>query len=70
MAIERGNVKAMNNLGNHYFYQHKYDKMKKYFLMAIERGNTDAMHGLGYYYYEKHQDYVNMKKYYSLIQTS
>ena len=40
MAIDKGNLEAMNNLGIYYATIEKnYDLMKKYYLMAIEKGN-------------------------------
>ena len=40
MAIEKGNVDAMNNLGIYYYNIKKdYEKAEKYYLMAIEKGN-------------------------------
>jgi hypothetical protein len=40
MAIDKGNLNAMNNLG--YYYENiekNYDLAKKYYLMAIDKGN-------------------------------
>jgi tetratricopeptide (TPR) repeat protein len=62
MAIEKGIVYTMNNLGHYYKEQEDYDNMKKYYLMAIGQNNSNAMSYLGYYYQEK-KDYVNMMKY-------
>ena len=42
MAIERGNVEAMNNLG--YYHQKitkNYDEMIKYYKMAMDKGNNN-----------------------------
>lgn len=46
MAIDKGNNKAMNNLGVYYYYENNYDLMKKYYLMAIKNGNNDATNNL------------------------
>ena len=65
MAIEKGNVNAMNNFG--YYYNHteiNYDEMKKYYLMAIEKGCAIAMGNLGCYYNYTEINYNEMKKYY------
>jgi TPR repeat protein len=63
MASEKGNNKAMNNLGLYYEKQKDYDNMVKYYQMASEKGNNKAMNNLGLYY-EKQKDYDNMMKYY------
>lgn len=51
MAIERGDLEAMNDLGYYYhFREFNPELMKKYYLMAIERGYSDSMNNLGHYY--------------------
>ena len=62
-AIEKGNSKAMNNLGVYYYDIKDYNNMIKYFLMAIDNGDVYSMNNLGGYYYEI-KDYENMEKYY------
>ena len=65
MAIEKGCLDAMFNLG--YYYdkiEHNYELMKEYYSMAIEKGHTKSMFNLGYYYQTKHYNYDLMKKYY------
>jgi tetratricopeptide (TPR) repeat protein len=65
MAIDKGNLKAMFNLGLYYhFIEKDYEMMKKYYLMATERGDSDAMCNLANYYYSIEKDYKLMKKYY------
>ena len=65
MAIEKGNIIAMNIFACYYEYIEKnYDEMKKYFLMAIEKGDNAAMYNLGYYYQYIEYNYDEMKKYY------
>jgi TPR repeat protein len=65
MAIEKGNVYAMYNLGLYYNEEEKdYEQMKKYYLMAIEKGYDDAIFNLGFYYEDVEKDYEQMKKYY------
>ncbi len=63
MALEKGNLNAMKNLGDYYYRNDNCELMKKYYLMAIDKGDTDAMNKLGYYYNTK-EDYELMKKYY------
>ena len=67
IAINNGNVSAMNKLG-HYYYDVKknYSEAVKYFKMAIDKGNANAMHNLGYYYDDIEKDYVNAIKYYMM----
>lgn len=63
MAINKGHVDAMYNLGLYYDnIEHNYDMMEKYFLMAVEYGNIEAMYALGHYYRDKHNNEL-MKKY-------
>jgi TPR repeat protein len=65
MAIDLGNVDAMDNLG--YYYQNtekNYDLMKKYYLMAIDLGSAFAMNNLGSYYCDIIKEYDLMKKYF------
>jgi len=65
MAIEKGNIIAMNNLGLYYKdIEQNYDEMKKYYLMAIEKGENIAMSNLGHYYQTIEENYDEMKKYY------
>jgi len=64
MAIKKGNVLAMYNLG-HYFQciEQNYDEMITYYMMAIEKNYLDAMYNLGLYY-ESIKKYDDMEKYY------
>jgi len=65
VAIEKGNVSAMNNLGFYYRDIEKdYERMKTYYLMAIENNHSGAMNNLGFYYEKIEKDYEQMKKYY------
>jgi TPR repeat protein len=65
MAIEKGNIEAMYNLGYYYKEIEKnYGEMKKYYMMAIEKGYDSAMNNLGYYYENIEKNYEEMKKYY------
>ena len=54
MAIEKGNDKAMRNLGYLYHYEPEkknLDEAIKYYQMAIEKGNSNAMNSLGSIYH-------------------
>ena len=53
MAIEKGNIPAMYNLGSYYCEMEDYKNMKKYYSMAIERGDCNSMNNLGRYYCKK-----------------
>jgi len=63
MAIERGSVNAMYNLGHFYFEINDLENMFKYYLMAVELGDIDTMYELSIYY-QKIKDFDNMRKYY------
>jgi tetratricopeptide (TPR) repeat protein len=56
MAFEKGNIKAINNLGYMYKYgkgvEQNYEEAIKYYKMAIEKGDNSAMNNLGYMYGE------------------
>jgi hypothetical protein len=49
MAIKKGNVDAMYNLGFYYGNEGKKISMKKYYLQAISNGSEPAMHCLNDY---------------------
>ena len=63
IEMHKNNSSIINNLGNYYREQKKYDNMKKYYLLAIEKDDSNAMNNLGTYCGEK-KDYDNMRKYY------
>jgi tetratricopeptide (TPR) repeat protein len=65
MAIDKGSIYAMNNLGLFYHELNDYNNMLKYYLMAIENNNDRTMDNLGTYY-KKQKDYDNMLKYYQM----
>ena len=51
MAIDKGDSRAMNNLGWYYQYIEKdYDLMKRYYFMAIDKGNSIGMNNIIQYY--------------------
>ena len=62
MAIEKGNSKAMYNMGLLLHNNNQLEEAKKYYLMAIEKDNSKAMYNIKkiitplecYYLYEKH----------------
>jgi len=66
MAVEKGDAKAMLNLGLLYQYKLKdkdYDKAEKYYLMAVEKGDVDAMNKLGCLYCYEFKDNEKAEKY-------
>jgi hypothetical protein len=63
LAIERGSVNAMFNLGHYYYECNNYKEMLKFYLMAIETGDIDTMYDLAIYY-QNIKDFDNMRKYY------
>ena len=63
MAIERGSINCMFNLGHFYFECNDFENMFKYYFMAVELGDTDTMYELAIYY-QKTEDFDNMRKYY------
>ena len=65
MAIEKGNIKAMNSLGFYYDkVENNYPEAAKYYMMAIEKGNSFAMKNLGNYYNFIEENYPKAIKYY------
>ncbi len=67
LAIEHGNVYALNGLGFYYGYnKHDYKNMKKYLRMSADLNSPVAMYNLGYYYQIYEINYVEMKKWYWL----
>jgi tetratricopeptide (TPR) repeat protein len=63
LAIERGSVNSMFNLGHYYYECNDYINMFKYYLMAVELKDVDTMFELAIYY-QNIQDFDNMRKYY------
>ncbi len=63
-AVEKGNVKALNNLALLYQNELKdYENAEKYFITAIENGNTKSILNLGLLYYGKIKNYEKAKEY-------
>jgi len=60
ISIYHGNTSAMNNLGDLYKYQKKYDEAEKYYFMS---GDSYAMNGLGVLY-DKQKKCDLAEKYY------
>jgi tetratricopeptide (TPR) repeat protein len=63
MAIEKGHINAIYNLGYMYKELKKYDHTERYYLMAIEKGHISAMHSLGCMYKEL-KKYDQAERYY------
>ena len=63
MAVERGSVNSMYNIGNLYFEINDLENMFKYYGMAVDLGDIDTMYELAIYY-QKQKDFDNMRKYY------
>ncbi|MDD5133717.1 MAG: hypothetical protein PHO49_04740 [Candidatus Nanoarchaeia archaeon] len=72
MAIEKGNIGSMYNLGHYYkFKEINYDLMKKYYLMAINEGSYEAMVDMDSYYNRNSPNNEDMRNYFnSLIKRS
>ena len=67
MAINGGDINAMNNLACHYENVRKnYKKAKNYYLMAINSGNAIAMNNLAYYYLIVEKNYVEAERFFSM----
>ena len=65
MAIEKGNITSMKDVGDYYKnIEENYDLMKQYYLLAIEKGDISCMDKLGSYYKSTEKNYDLMKKYY------
>jgi TPR repeat protein len=68
MAVQKGNIDAMNNLAYYYYdIEKNYDEMKKYYMMAIDRGHINSMNDLGSYYKIIEKNYDMSKKYLSML---
>lgn len=67
MAIDKGNVSAMYNLGHFYcVYAGQCEQAKHYLMMAIEKGDVQAMITLGNHYLYHEKNYVSAMKYFML----
>ena len=62
-AIEKGEVRAMFNLGLLYKNQNKQDLAEKYYLMAITKGEVKAIYNLGLLY-DNQEKYDLSERYY------
>ena len=60
IAVEKGNVDAMNNLALHYRNNGDTELMMKYYLEAVEKDDSDALFNIGSYW-EDEENYENMK---------
>lgn len=65
MAINKGNIYAMGNIGRIYEKQEDYDNMFKFYQMAIDGGNIYAMSYLAEHYCNQ-RDHENAMKYYQM----
>jgi TPR repeat protein len=63
LAIERGSMNAMFNLGHYYYECNDYENMFNYYYMSVALGDIDTMFELAIYY-QKIKDFDNMRKYY------
>lgn len=74
MAVEKGDLKAMNNLANLYQIQNRFELSEKYYLMAIEKGNLNSLINLAWLYYknntQKQQALAYLKEYLERSQDS
>ena len=67
MAIEKGDVDAMNNLANLYTTEKDgINQAEKYYKMAIEKGCADAMYNLALLYKNNKEDIGRAEKYYKM----
>jgi TPR repeat protein len=64
VAVNNGNITAMNKLARCYEKLKIYDLMKKYYLLAIDNKDVDSIHILAYYYDTIEKNYELAKKYY------
>jgi tetratricopeptide (TPR) repeat protein len=69
MAIEKGNVTSMNNLGKYYYKIKDYENMEKYYLMVIKKlqNNKPMILNRLIEYYNKSDNTVKLIKLYELI---
>ena len=65
MAINKGSVEAMYQIGFYYEMSLDFYNMEKYYKMASEYGHADAMNALACHY-DVRNDYANMMKYFNL----
>jgi TPR repeat protein len=63
LAMERGSMSAVFNLGQYYYENNNIENMFKYYLYGVELKDVDCMFELSLYY-QQVNDFDNMKKYY------
>ena len=56
LAIDKGNIKSLNNLANLYVDQNNYQEAEKYYLLAIEKGINNALLNLASLYYNQNKN--------------
>ena len=67
MAIEKGQVDAMNNMAILYYYVKKDIVLaERYYLMAIENGHIDAINNLGTFYLQAKKNIALAEYYYQM----
>lgn len=67
-ASDLNYIKAINELGTHYYFGKKdIDKMKKFFNKGVELNDSNSMKELGYYYQYDEMNYEEMEKNYLML---
>ena len=67
ISINKGNYKAITNLGLYYYLIEKdYTKAKEYYLMSIENGDSTAMNNLGNLFLYIEKDYTKALEYFTM----
>ena len=64
IALEKGSIEAMFNLGLYYEHCSNHDMMLKYYKMAAEHGESQSMFRIGFHY--EYRDRDMMEKYYEM----
>jgi tetratricopeptide (TPR) repeat protein len=64
MAIEHGNIDAMNNLAVYYKNIKNHANAEKYYLMAIDHGCVNALNNLALYYEYTEKDMIKLVELY------
>ncbi len=65
LAIEKGDIDALNNLGTLYNDQGKQDEAERYYLLSIGQGNVNALNNLALLYKDQEKE-IEAEKYYLL----
>jgi tetratricopeptide (TPR) repeat protein len=67
-AIEKGDIDALNNLGNIYHIEGKIKEAEKYYLLSIEKGYIDALYNLANLYADEGKTIEAVNYYLQAIQ--